>query len=88
LDRHILGINIQYAEKGKIVLKTLGMIVIYSLTTDNGSNMIKSVQLFLDGDEGKEDIDFDELDINNDEEKEELVINELSESIRDVVRGF
>ncbi|KAK4021453.1 hypothetical protein OUZ56_003369 [Daphnia magna] len=50
--------------------------------------MIKSVQLFLDGDEGKEDIDFDELDINNDEEKEELVINELSESIRDVVRGF
>ncbi|XP_045027166.1 uncharacterized protein LOC123470679 [Daphnia magna] len=50
--------------------------------------MIKSVQLFLDGDEGKEDIDFDELDINNDEEKEELVINELSECIRDVVRGF
>ncbi|KZR97049.1 Zinc finger BED domain-containing-like protein [Daphnia magna] len=50
--------------------------------------MIKSVQLFLDGDEGKEDIDFDELDKNNDEEKEELVINELSESICDIVRGF
>ncbi|XP_045035871.1 uncharacterized protein LOC123476926 [Daphnia magna] len=61
---------------------------IYSLTTDNGSNMIKSVQLFLDGDEEEEDIDFDELNINNDEEEEELVINELSESIRDVVRGF
>ncbi|XP_045030413.1 uncharacterized protein LOC123472613 [Daphnia magna] len=61
---------------------------IYSLTTDNGSNMIKSVQLFLDGDEEEEDIDFDELNRNNDEEEEELVINELSESIRDVVRGF
>ncbi|KZR98395.1 Zinc finger BED domain-containing-like protein, partial [Daphnia magna] len=61
---------------------------IYSLTTDNNSNMIKSVQLFLDGDEEEKDIDFDELNINNDEEEKELVINELSESIRDAVRGF
>ncbi len=97
LDRSILGINIQYAEKCKIVQNPLGMIEvygrhtgkhikelilecissyrtstnqIYSLTTDNGSNMIKSVQLFLEGDKEEEDIDFDELDINNDEDEE------------------
>lgn len=50
--------------------------------------MIKSVQLYLDGDEEKEDIDYDQLDINNYEEEEDFVINELLKSIRDVVRGI
>ncbi|KAI9565193.1 hypothetical protein GHT06_008970 [Daphnia sinensis] len=42
--------------------------------------MIKSVQLFLDGDEEEEDINFDEdeLDINNDEEEEKLTLAMLA----------
>ena len=64
---------------------------IYCLTTDNDSNMLKSVQLLMGVDEDEDNvyIDLDEADPDNkDEEEEEHFIGQLSESIRDIMRGF
>jgi hypothetical protein len=78
LDRSVLGVNIQYINDGKIVLRTLavrelfekhtsshlrdvildilkefdiGANQIYTITTDNGANMVRAVQIMMEEDD-------------------------------------
>ncbi|XP_070073359.1 uncharacterized protein [Drosophila takahashii] len=91
-NRGILGVNVQFIENGKIVIKTLGLIEltkshtsqnlcsevqsimddfcikkeqIYSITTDNGRNMVKAVDLLnkweIDDDESPDELQEEEL---------------------------
>ncbi|XP_040360142.1 uncharacterized protein LOC121048176 [Ixodes scapularis] len=87
LDRALLGINVQYAENGRLVLQPLAMkelfdrhtgehlrlqvkstlsrydlsiSQVYSVTTDNGANMLKAVRLLGEADDESDDCSSDE----------------------------
>jgi hypothetical protein len=87
LVRHT-GVNLKQLVMDIARLYGLDRNQVYSVTTDNGSNMVKTVQLMNDNVNDDEEDNDEEIDYEDEALREEELIQEIEEICSFTIHGF